>query len=192
VQPVLSPDNYVDVATRLLENAQQSIEIEQQYIKGWQPIVGSLCEAIARARGRNPNLEVRIILAAGFEGAGELDRQLDSLEEFAGATRGTEVRVLNPAHFVHCHNKLLIVDRQHVLISSQNWSDFAVSKNREAGLLLDYADLAQYYGEIFDADWNTARIPDERGRLVREMLAPEMAVRGRPYVRAVRADFEAV
>lgn len=192
VRPVLSPDNYVETITALLENAEESIEIEQQYIKAWQPVVMSLCEAIATARRRHPGLEVRIVIAAGFDGAAGVDRQLDALEEHAGATRGTEVRILNPAHFVHCHNKLLIVDRRHVLISSQNWSDFAVSKNREAGLLIDYPDLAEYYGEIFESDWDNARTPDEAGRLVRERLAPEMAAPGVAHVRVARADFEEV
>jgi phosphatidylserine/phosphatidylglycerophosphate/cardiolipin synthase-like enzyme len=84
------------------------------------------------------------------------------------------------------------VDRRHVLVSSQNWSDFALAKNREAGLLLEYPDLAEYYGEIFDADWTNARLPDEVGRLVRERLALEMPAPGVARVRVARADFEEV
>jgi phosphatidylserine/phosphatidylglycerophosphate/cardiolipin synthase-like enzyme len=58
---------------------------------------------------------------------------------------------------VHCHNKLIVVDDEKVVVSSQNWSDSAVSKNREAGLLIDYPDLAAYYTSIFESDWSTAQ-----------------------------------
>ncbi|MGY4648552.1 hypothetical protein ACVWWN_002348 [Mycobacterium sp. URHB0021] len=63
---------------------------------------------------------------------------------------------------VHCHNKMVIIDGAAVLVSSQNWSDFAVTKNREAGLWLPHRDIAQYFQGIFDVDRRTAfRRPEE-------------------------------
>lgn len=56
---------------------------------------------------------------------------------------------------MHCHNKLIIVDNESVLVSSQNWSDSAVVKNREAGLLMHYPAIARYYSRIFETDWDT-------------------------------------
>jgi phosphatidylserine/phosphatidylglycerophosphate/cardiolipin synthase-like enzyme len=43
-----------------------------------------------------------------------------------------------------------------VLISSQNWSEPAVTINREAGVLIEDADIASYYARIFDDDWDEA------------------------------------
>src|SRR6478672_8249332 len=79
------------------------------------------------------------------------DLQLDS-----------NIRYINTDRLVHCHNKMVIIDGAAVLVSSQNWSDFAVTKNREAGVLLPHRDIAEYFQGIFDVDWRTAfRRPEE-------------------------------
>ncbi len=156
VVPVISPENYLEVVTAWLASAQQSIYIEQQYIRPHQPHIQRLLSAIQTARERNPRLNVRIVLAPPHWGELEKERQaLLRMGEF-GLKPGRNVRYLNPDLFVHCHNKLIIVDRKTVLISSQNWSDTAVSENREAGLLLYAPVLARYYARLFGMDWVTA------------------------------------
>jgi phosphatidylserine/phosphatidylglycerophosphate/cardiolipin synthase-like enzyme len=49
----------------------------------------------------------------------------------------------------------IVIDRRAALVSSQNWSDFAVSENREAGLVLHSPTLARYFARIFTLDWET-------------------------------------
>ena len=41
--------------------------------------------------------------------------------------------------------KMVIIDGAAVLVSSRNWSDFAVTENREAGLSIPHGDVAQYF-----------------------------------------------
>lgn len=157
VIPVLSPDNYMEVVPDFLASATRSIYIEQQYIRGYQPEIRKLLSAIRAAMDKNPDLDVRIIVAWPYKPRSDKEtRSIKVLEEF-GLTLGTNVRFLNRRYLVHCHNKLIIVDRQAVLVSSQNWSDFAVAKNREAGLLLRYPQMARYYAAIFNVDWRTGR-----------------------------------
>lgn len=156
VTPVISPDNYLDVVLPLLANARQSIYIEQQYIRPKGQHITRLLEAIYSARQANPRLKVRIILAPPqWTGKEAETENLDILRAY-DFLLGRQVRYLNPAFFVHCHNKMIIVDRRLTLVSSQNWSDSAVSENREAGLLLDSASLARYYARMFTLDWGTA------------------------------------
>jgi phosphatidylserine/phosphatidylglycerophosphate/cardiolipin synthase-like enzyme len=69
---------------------------------------------------------------------------------------GTNVRLLNKSQLKHCHNKLVIVDEEKVLISSQNWSEPAVTINREAGVLIERAEIASYFAQIFEEDWDNA------------------------------------
>ncbi len=155
VVPVISPENYMKVVPNFLASARQSIFIEQQYIRADQPQIRKLLEEIAGAREKNPKLNVQIILALPF--TADLEREkanLQELEKF-GLALGTNIRYLNTKYFVHCHNKLIIVDRKTVLIGSQNWSDTAVSENREASLLLYVPPLARYYAGIFKVDWDT-------------------------------------
>lgn len=157
VVPVLSPDNYMEVVPDFLASATESIYIEQQYIRGYQPQVRKLLSAIRTAMDANPDLTAKVILAWPYSPGAEKEiRSIEALEEF-GLQLGKHVRFLSREHFVHCHNKLVIVDRQAVLVSSQNWSDFAVSRNREAGVLIHYPRLARYYAALFGVDWRSGR-----------------------------------
>ncbi|MBN1400327.1 MAG: hypothetical protein JXA74_05800, partial [Anaerolineae bacterium] len=157
VQPLLSPDNYMEVVPELLASARRSIYIEQQYIRGHQPEIQSLLGSIREAVHRHPRLLVRIVLAWPYSPYARQERLSIEALDAAGFELGRHVRFLSREHFVHCHNKLIVVDRKCVLISSQNWSDAAVTRNREAGLLIDYGPLARYYSALFGVDWRTGR-----------------------------------
>jgi len=99
------------------------------------------------------------------------------------------IRYIDLKRFVHCHNKLIIVDKKTVLISSQNWSRTAVATNREAGVLMEYPDIARYYADIFESDWSTAlkKIPKPKAGTV----SPEALVKGN-FVEVVAADYQEV
>jgi phosphatidylserine/phosphatidylglycerophosphate/cardiolipin synthase-like enzyme len=191
VLPVLSPDNYMDVIPELLKNAKKSILIENQYIKSTQPDVAKLLEAIAAAKEDNPKLDVRIILGKLFSSKDVPKEQanIKHIKTEYGLTLGKNIRYIDTKRFVHCHNKLIIVDGKRFLISSQNWSDSAVSKNREAGVLMTYPDIAAYYTAIFESDWSTASktIPTPG----KSTMAAEALQTG-GFVRVVPADYEEV
>ncbi len=160
VQPVLSPDNYMEQVTALLKSAKTSILIENQYIKSKQPEIAKLLNAILFAKEANPELDVRIVLGKVFSSKDVPAEKINvaNLKSKYGLSLGTNIRYIDTKRFVHCHNKLIVIDSQTVLISSQNWSDLAVSKNREAGLILYYPEVAKYYEEIFESDWSTASV----------------------------------
>ncbi|MBO5431510.1 phospholipase, partial [Methanocorpusculum sp.] len=52
------------------------------------------------------------------------------------------------------HNKGFIIDDETVLISSSNWHYNSPTNNREAGLLLDSEEAAEYYTRVFSYDWD--------------------------------------
>jgi phosphatidylserine/phosphatidylglycerophosphate/cardiolipin synthase-like enzyme len=133
------------------------VYVEQQYIRGAQPQIIALLDAVASARAANPNLDIRVVLAAPFPGA-RFNKEADAIRALAtshGLGLGSHVRILNPRYLVHCHNKLVVVDDERVLVSSQNWSDSAVTLNREAGLLIDHPPIARYFRAVFNLDWRT-------------------------------------
>jgi len=191
VRPILCPDNYLDVIPALLESATQSIYLEHQYIRSKQDEIIKLLTAIRNARARNPALDVRIILGKIFSASDFKKEQenVANLKQNFGLVLDQNLRYIDTKRFVHCHNKLIIVDGTDVLISSQNWSSTGVGNNREGGVLMHYPDIAQYYSTIFESDWSTAqtRIP----RPGAATIVPEALTRGR-FVKVVAADYQEV
>ena len=157
VLPVLTPENYTTAIPAMVAEATKFVYIEQQYIRGAQPGISALLHAIHMARAASPGLVVRIVLAAPFPGA-RFNKEADAIRALAashGLELGQHIRILNPRYLVHCHNKLIVVDDRRVLVSSQNWSDSAITINREAGLLIDHPPIARYFRTIFNLDWRT-------------------------------------
>lgn len=54
------------------------------------------------------------------------------------------------------HAKGLVVD-DSVLISSINWNENSPGFNREAGVIIDSPEVAEYYSSVFEQDWSGFR-----------------------------------
>jgi phosphatidylserine/phosphatidylglycerophosphate/cardiolipin synthase-like enzyme len=191
VTPVLTPDNYMSVVPDFLESATKSIYIENQYIRSKHAEIIKLLAAIQKARDKNSNLDVRIILGKLF-GPDDIKKEeenIANLKEVFSLKLANNIRFIDTKRFVHCHNKLIIVDEDEVLISSQNWSNTGVGSNREAGVILHHKPIAKYYTQIFEADWKTAlkKIPKPGAASVR----PETVARG-GFVEVRAADYQEV
>ncbi len=193
ITPVLSPDNYMDEVSKLLSSAKKSILIEQQYIRSGQDKVVELLDSIPQGG----NLDIRIILGKifGAKDVAKEEENLKTLKEKYGLKISTNIRYVDTSRLVHCHNKLIIVDGKRLLLSSQNWSNFAVSQNREAGLILEYPQMAKYFSEIFETDWETAQTklpqPSGGGNLESVVVTPTEVTKGR-YIEVSAGDYAEV
>jgi len=189
--PVLTPDNYMSVVPDFLESATKSIYIEQQYIRSKQAEVIKLLAAIKSARDKHPDLDVRIILGKLFsaDDVAKEKENVANLKKNFGLLLDKNIRYIDTKRFVHCHNKLIVVDDEAVLVSSQNWSNTGVGTNREAGVLMRYPDIAKYYTQIFESDWSTAQktVP----KVGAEMISAESVAKGN-FVEVVAADYQEV
>jgi phosphatidylserine/phosphatidylglycerophosphate/cardiolipin synthase-like enzyme len=67
------------------------------------------------------------------------------------------------------HNKGFVIDSAIVVVSSQNFSPEGVRLNRDAGVIIENAGIAQYFEKVFLSDWTTRAKP----------FAPTTAARGR-------------
>src|SRR5262245_44822374 len=191
IQPVLSPDNYMDVIPDKLRAARKSILIEQQYIRGAQDGISGLLAAIKEAREAAGKLDIRIILGKIFskKDLPKEQENLDLLKQEYGLVLGKNIRYIDTSRFVHCHNKMVLVDGIGVLTSSQNWSNSAVTKNREAGVWLSHKGICGYFTDIVENDGKTAlKTPAAPAE---DVVQPE-ALRAGGYVRVVPADYEEV
>jgi phosphatidylserine/phosphatidylglycerophosphate/cardiolipin synthase-like enzyme len=110
-----------------------------------------LLRALADAARRG--LRVRVLLEGG-----ERDRTLAEANRLSAAwlsAQGVEVR-FDPLPSL-MHAKCLIVDGQHVLVSSANWNYPSLVKNVEAGvLLLGTPTLARLLGRWFTQLWEAS------------------------------------
>jgi phosphatidylserine/phosphatidylglycerophosphate/cardiolipin synthase-like enzyme len=149
IQPLLTPDPgthgtlYVDKVLALIQAAQQSVYMQTQYI---HPSASAgdanfmlLVQAMSDALGRG--LDVRLITS-----------QYENTPQW--------VELLKPFNLDHVlriqnrvHNKGIVIDSRIVMVSSQNWSADGTLRNRDAGLIINNADIAQYFQAIFMDDW---------------------------------------
>jgi len=152
VKAVFSPDNSEESIIELLNSANESIYVQQNYIYlYWGSEINPFVEALVNASNRG--VTVKVIIDSGTLSISE-----DAAEYLSG--HGVEVRWSNATYFETTHNKGIIIDEKIVLISSINWSETSVRKNREAGIIVYCEEIAQYYVSVFDWDWAVSTIAD--------------------------------
>jgi phosphatidylserine/phosphatidylglycerophosphate/cardiolipin synthase-like enzyme len=155
VTPLLTPDKlpggqqgqYVTNIINLIKGAQNSIYIELQYIEAsksngapYDELLQTIAEKIAAKK------DVKLIVSANYA------------EKWGEKMKDEGVDLTANIHTLpNVHNKGFVIDGKTVVVSSQNFSPSGVFENRDAGLILESEDIAQYFAPIFDADWGDSR-----------------------------------
>jgi hypothetical protein len=175
VQPLLTPDNYAEHALALIRSAKKSVWFQNQYINfrgtdedfnEFRLLIGALKQKI------DDGLEVRIICRDMMK-----EESLDILVAM-GFPR--EVFRFQPA----CHNKTIIVDGKIVMFGSHNWSNEGVKTNRDASLIFDDKEIAEYLAQVYDYDWSrlaTAHPTKARPRVAQEGEATPAGFKRVPF-----------
>lgn len=150
VIPILSPDTSRHTLMDLIESAKESIYVEQLYIylewsDGLNPVVASLVNASRRG------VDVKVILNCNpdYDNRENLETEMHLREH------GVEVRLISPYNvgLTNIHTKGMIVDNESVLISSINWNEQSLERNRETGVVIINPTVAEYYATVFLHDW---------------------------------------
>lgn len=172
VEPVFSPDQSLMVNHSILyaiNNAQISIDVEMLVMHTyWGPeATGSpsttpnlILEALINAARRG--VSVRILLDSSYFNTDPNNpRDNDNTVAYVNSIANTEglplegrLTDLNGIKVVKIHNKGMIIDHQKVFISSINGTQGSFKYNREAAIIVNSTDLANYYQVLFDYDWN--------------------------------------
>ena len=159
----LSGSAYIDVLTTLLQNATESIAVSMFYFH-----VGSLedpgglvfSELIAaKARG----VSVRVILDDDFEGDYHNARNVN---------RNT-FQLLNDNSIEHLpyygdisnHSKLVIVDKQHVLAGSHNWTTSSFYRYQDNSFYVLSDSFGASLTAYFNALWNMLAVGEAHWEL---------------------------
>lgn len=154
ITPIISPHNYFDVVYKAIEAATSSVDVEQQYIKEGGPKTKALL-ALLKTK-KSEGLTIRLIVSPAFRKIGATDSWEASVASLEKHGLDDCLRAMNLEYYTHLHNKGVIVDRRRVVVSSTNWSENSITQAREAGVLIDSPDVAEYFAKVMDFDWSIA------------------------------------
>ena len=160
LSPMFTPDNALDIHKAWIDSATSTIDIQNQYITQFDdnvpwdedpsPLVRSLIDASKRG------VKVRVQVNE--------DSDSDDVTEYF-INQGIEVRWMGNSGtdvdgwLSDTHNKLLIIDGEVTLLSSINFGENGFTNNREAGMVVQNANVADYYLSIFNSDWIDGEVP---------------------------------
>ncbi len=166
IETVLAPDFGYSSVLELIEGARSRLYLELYYFTDqWLPERDPYHSILDAARR---GVSVRLILDGnwynneGGKGNGALAQRMNA----AAAQEGLDLRAktLSPYHGVDTlHNKGAIADDK-VLVSSINWVRASFERNREAGVIVDSNQVAEFFIDAFEGDW------------VDDAIAPELSV----------------
>ncbi len=185
VKPLLTPDKkggvYSRAVLRLIRSAETQLLFQNQYISMKGADSGFLKQLVDALVEKSQELDdFRIILRKEND---NLQFDLSQLKR-RGIDVENQVRVLSDTH-----TKGIIVDGKQVLIGSHNWSSLGVTLNRDASLIFDDEEVAQYYAEAFEIDWERANEP-RLDEVVTEGVRPAEGAAPQPgYVRMTLSDY---
>ncbi|HJZ53310.1 MAG TPA: phospholipase D-like domain-containing protein, partial [Gemmataceae bacterium] len=175
VRPLLTPDNYQEHVLALIETAERRLLFQNQSLsllgqdKNGVDKNDERFAALADAllAKQQQGVDVRIIMRGEFAPVGPLE-QLQK--------RGFDMRKVRLQN--RCHTKGIIVDGERVLIGSHNWTNQGTLVNRDASLIFEDEEIAQYFEEIFWFDWKHLTRASVGGRRVRAASEDEAVPRG--------------
>jgi phosphatidylserine/phosphatidylglycerophosphate/cardiolipin synthase-like enzyme/V8-like Glu-specific endopeptidase len=155
VKPLLTPDKkgavFSKAVLRLVRSAQTQLLFQNQYISMKGADSGFLKQLVDALVQKSQELDdFRIIVRKEND---SLQFDLSQMKR-RGIDVENQVRVLS-----NTHTKGIIVDGKQVLIGSHNWSSLGVTLNRDASLIFDDEEVAEYYTEAFEIDWERASEP---------------------------------
>ena len=148
------PDDCMEGLAQLISSADSEILLSLQYFEmdwywGWQenPLLDEL-ESAAQ-RGVSIRLAINQHYVNDNPGIREAVNELNQWEGDVQAILMSENETVTKLH-----NKGVIIDGESVLISSINWGDNSILRNREMGLIIHSQAVTSPYYDSFWEDWN--------------------------------------
>jgi hypothetical protein len=145
VQPILTPDNYLEVVLAFLrKKPRRKLYFQNQSLNPIKSPTAEFAELMKLLvkYSKDQDLDVRFI----FRNIGPIRKKLESLQ--AAGFNMSRIRMQSG-----CHTKGIIVDSETILLGSHNITNQGVQVNRDASLLIRNQGIAQYYEKVFLHDW---------------------------------------
>ena len=148
------PDDCMQGLADFINSAESEILLSLQYFEmdwywGWgeNPLLDSLENAAERG------VSIRLVINQHYVNENPGIRQaVNELNDWEGDVEA--ILMSENETITKLHNKGVIIDGESVLVSSINWGDNSILRNREMGLILHSQQVTQPYMESFWEDWN--------------------------------------
>lgn len=157
VERISSPDCSLNGLLSLIQNAKSSIDIEQMtFDSDWNGTPGAspLTAAVIAAAKRGVRVRVLLNDEHVFDHPGHpaLPHNIDTVSIFARSGVVAQIANLKAMGVDYIHNKGMLIDGSISLISSINWDQDSIEKNREAAVAIVSPSVNQYYESLFQKD----------------------------------------
>jgi phosphatidylserine/phosphatidylglycerophosphate/cardiolipin synthase-like enzyme len=147
--PNSSQGQYLSNITNLILGAEKTLYIQLQYIEasgGKGDPYDNLLKTIA---GRiAAGVDVRLIVSADYAEKNGEKMKAQGVDLTANIYTQPNV-----------HNKGFVADSKTIVVSSQNFSPSGVATNRDAGVIIEHAGIAQYFQDVLLSDFDNRSKP---------------------------------
>ena len=150
VELLVAPDNAAGRVREILANASDSIRIVQMSIGGRDDIL--LRESVDAARR---GVDVEILLSSAWytreenRDLAKRIRQVAGREDLPLSVRLAE----SDGRYEKIHAKGVVVDGDTAIVGSLNWNANAYRENREVAVVVHGEEAGEYFGAVFERDW---------------------------------------
>ncbi len=151
------PDDCVEGLTEMIQSAESEILLSLQYLDldwkwGWgeNPLISALQQAAS------DGVSIRLIINGAYldEDIQDVVDRINNDWNITNEWDASAIIMSEDDDVMKLHNKGAIVDGESVLISSINWGDSAMVRNREMGLIITSTEVAAPFVASWYADWN--------------------------------------
>ena len=173
--PVFSPDNSEIAICDMIDSAKNSIYIQQLYIyRDWKNKISPFVERLVN-KSQN-GVDVRVIMNFNpcYKPSNDKCNETKAYLEENGAK--VKFVFTNWSYFTNVHNKGMIIDNRSVLISSINWNENSVRRNREAGIIITHKSIAEFYADVFLYDWNLSQPIQKNNTIIENIIFDENSI----------------
>ena len=149
------PDDCFQSLVSMIESADEEILLSLQYFEldwSWGWGANPLFEALETKAEQG--VKIRMVINGAYLDQ-DIQDSVDWFNEHSHENWDTQAVIMSAGDGVtKLHNKGAIIDGESVLVSSINWGDSSIIRNREMGILLHSEMIASDYEEAFWDDWD--------------------------------------
>jgi len=161
ILPLVQPPHtevHLQVISDLVARAEHSVEVlvyrMARYPGAWDSPPNLLLDELVSAVSRG--VHVRVVVEGGEEFMDEATVRGNREAAAYLLLSGVEVRLAPVGETMHA--KLVVVDDQHVVVTSANWSYYSLARHAEAGVaVLGVPEMAKQLQGLFAGVWQRAR-----------------------------------